>query len=164
MRLTWNATLGTAFVIALVLGVAGVASAQNPPAQQPPAQQQAENKPALTFEGDLALMLVYVKPDKTADFEAIMAKAKEALVKLDTVETRQEASTMKWYKWTVNKPDTPFVMYCIKAEPPVTGAEYAPLMLIYKAFPTEYAGFRDKWKEMLHPNQMQGFAFVQVGK
>ena len=132
--------MGSAF---MVLGSVGVAFGQAAPAQQ------AAQKPGLAFEGDLGLLLVYVKPDKTADFEAIMAKTKEALLKLDTPESKQQAESLKVYKLPP-KADAPFVLYVVKAEPPVKGGEYSPLMLIYKGFPTEYSGYLTKWKELLH--------------
>jgi hypothetical protein len=162
MRLTWNATLGLVLAIALVLGSFGVAFAQNPPAQQAPPAQQTAQKPGLSFEGDLGLLLVWVKSDKTADFEAVVAKAKEALVKLDTPETKQEADTLKLYKIGVTKADSAFVLYLVKADPPVKGSEYSPLMLIYKAFPSEYASYLTKWKELLHTTPPQPFDFVMV--
>ena len=42
-----------------------VASAQEPAA--------APEKPVLTLEGDANIMIVLIKPDKTADFEAVIA-------------------------------------------------------------------------------------------
>ena len=68
MRLTRNATLGLVFAIALVLGLAGVASAQNPPAQQTPPAQQQTAPPGVVFTGDSGIVLHYIKADKTADF------------------------------------------------------------------------------------------------
>src|SRR5207253_11049810 len=63
---------------------------QTPPAQQPPAQQpppaqpapQTQAAPAVrVFASDAGMVLNFIKPDKTADFEAVMAKLKEALQK-----------------------------------------------------------------------------------
>src|SRR5262245_6295171 len=45
------------------------------------AQQAQQAPPKLTFEGDVALWTVAVKPDKTADFETIMSKLREGLMK-----------------------------------------------------------------------------------
>src|SRR3954471_19347434 len=61
------------------------------PAQQPapgaPAQQPAPAQPAaapgLTFDGDAGLLFMQIKPDKTADFESVMAKLNEELAKTD---------------------------------------------------------------------------------
>ena len=48
------------------------------------AAEQAAQK--LTFDGDTALWQVAIKPDKTADFEKLMGKVKEALTKSDKAE------------------------------------------------------------------------------
>src|SRR5512141_3511784 len=95
MRLTRNATLGLAFVIALVLGLAGVASAQNPPAQRAAAAQAPSG---VVFTGDSAIVLHYIKADKTADFEAAMAKVKEGLLKSQSPERKQQAASWKIFK------------------------------------------------------------------
>ena len=42
---------------------------------------QAQAPQKLTMEGDLALWSVAIRPDKTGDFEKIMAKIKDALSK-----------------------------------------------------------------------------------
>ena len=55
----------------MTLAGAAVASAQEPA------------KPVLTLEGDATVVIVLIKPDKTADFEAVLAKYKEALSKSD---------------------------------------------------------------------------------
>lgn len=149
MRLTGMASkrtaiLGTVIAIALVLGAVGVVLAQqNPPAQQAPAEQ----KPVLVFQGDLGQLLVYVKPDKTADFEAFVAKYKEGLVKLDTVETKQQASTLKVYKAPVQAA-AQNVLYVVVADPPVKGAEYWFLPVLYKAFPADAKSYLDKWTDL----------------
>lgn len=153
MRLTSVAsprnTLGLVFVVALVLASAGAAYAQNPPAQQtPPAPQAAQPaKPNLSFEGDLGELLVFVKPDKTADFETLIGRFREALTKLDTVETKQQLSTLKVFKAPL-APNATVATYVLIAEPPLKGAEYWFLSVLYKAFPTEAQALSDKWTEI----------------
>ena len=44
-------------------------------------QSSAPVHQKLTFEGDTALWTMAIKPDKTADFEQIMKKLQEALLK-----------------------------------------------------------------------------------
>jgi hypothetical protein len=138
-----NATLGAVIAIALVLGAVGVVLAQSAPAQP---QAAAAQKPVLVFQGDLGQLLVYVKPDKTADFEAFVAKYKEALVKLDTPETKQQAASVKVYKAPV-APNATNVLYVVVAEQPVKGVEYWFLPVLYKAFPAEAQSFLDKWND-----------------
>jgi hypothetical protein len=144
-----NTTLGLVFLLVFVLGSVGFVLAQNPPAQQtPPAQQAAQPaKPAVAFEGDLGELLIFVKPDKGADFEALLARVKEGLTKLDTVETKQQASTMRFYKAPL-APNATVAIYAMIADPPIKGSEYWFLSILYKAFPTEGQAILDKWNDI----------------
>ncbi len=154
MRLTWvapnrKATLGLVFVLAFAACCAAV-FAQNPPPQQtPPAQQPAAQpaKPAVSFEGDLGELLIFVKPDKTADFEALLGRVKEGLVKLDTPETKQQASSLKFYKAPL-APNATVAIYAMIADPPLKGAEYWFLSILYKAYPTEGQAISEKWNDI----------------
>lgn len=75
---------------AFTLAGAAVASAQEPAA--------APEKPVLTLEGDANIMIVLIKPDKTADFEAVIAKYKEALAKNDKAARKEQLAGFKVYK------------------------------------------------------------------
>ena len=50
------------------------------------------------FASDAGMVLNFIKPDKTADFEAVMAKLKEALQKSDKPERKQQAASWKVFK------------------------------------------------------------------
>lgn len=167
MRVTsvapYRATLvGLAFAFASVLGTAGSVFAQNPPAQQAPPQQAAQpQKPYLTFQGDLGELLLYVKPDKTADFETLMGRLREALTKLDTPESKQQLSTLKVFRAQL-PPESPNAVYILVAEPPVKGAEYWFLAILYKAFPEEAKALADKWTEVKGTANQAAFDLVVV--
>ena len=59
--------------------VSGIALAGFTLAGTAVASAQEAAKPVLTLEGDATVMIVLIKPDKTADFESVIAKYKEAL-------------------------------------------------------------------------------------
>ena len=92
----------------------------------------AQAAQALTFNGDTAILTVAIKPDKTAAFEGIMAKVREALMKSDKPERKQQAAG-----WKVVKSSTPMmdgnVMYMHVLSPVVKGADYTILALLYEA-------------------------------
>src|SRR5512139_2967233 len=67
------------------------------------AAEQAAQK--LTFDGDTALWTVAIKPDKTADFEKLMGKVKEALMKSDKEERKRRAAGWKVVKAPKAMPD-----------------------------------------------------------
>ena len=83
------AATAPAFAQAASAPPAAQAPATQTPAPAAPAAQAAP--PALTFDGDAGLILMQVKPDKTADFESVMAKLHQALAKSDKPERRQQA-------------------------------------------------------------------------
>ena len=99
------------------------------------------------FPNDAALILNFIKPDKTADFEEVMAKLKEAMQKSDKPERRQQAAGWKIFK----SPDPAGgnVLYVFVIDPAVKGADYQVSNLLLEglgntaetsALYTEYAG------------------------
>ena len=101
---------------------------------QEAAQQQAA--PKLTFEGDTALWTVAIKPDKTADFEKIIAKLHEGLSKSDKPERKQQAAGWKVMKLAKPLPDGN-VAYVHIINPVVPGADYTVMQALYDMFPEE---------------------------
>ena len=64
------------------------------PAAQPPAAQPNP----FVFNSDAAMLTFFIKPDKAADFEKVMAKLHEALANSDKPERKQQAAGWKLYK------------------------------------------------------------------
>jgi pyruvate/2-oxoglutarate dehydrogenase complex dihydrolipoamide acyltransferase (E2) component len=128
-------------VLGIAAGVMAVSTvyAQTPATQTPPAQpaQQAAAAPAArTFGSDAGMVLNFIKPDKTADFEAIIAKLKEALQKSDKPERKQQAASWKVFK----SPDQAAggnVLYVFMIDPSVKGADYTVSTILAEAFPQE---------------------------
>ena len=92
----------------------------------------AQAAQALTFDGDSALWSVTIKPDKTADFEMIMAKVKEALMKSDKPERKQQAAGWKVFKSP--DPAGANALYVFIIDPAVKGADYQISNIIGEAF------------------------------
>jgi hypothetical protein len=157
MRLTWfsfgstyrPALAGLVLTVAFVLGAVSLSSAQAaaPPQQPAAAQQQAAPaKPALAFQNDAGLMIVYIKPDKTADFEDLMNKLKEGLAKMDAPEAKQQAASLKLFKLPASAGATvaPYVLF---ADPAVKNVEYWFLPILYKAYPNDGQALLQKWQD-----------------
>jgi hypothetical protein len=111
---------------------------QTPPAQQPPAtttpaQQATTPPPQRLFAADAGLVLNFIKPDKTADFEAVIAKLKEALQKSPKPERKQQAASWKVFKSP--EPAAGNVLYVFVIDPSVKGADYTVSMILAEAFP-----------------------------
>ena len=165
MRLTWitfgslrrPVLAGLVLVLAFVFGAASGAFAQAAPAQAP-----APEKPALPFKADAGLIILYVKPDKTADFEDLMNKLKDALSKSDAPEAKQQAASMKLFKNTAANPQ--MTVYVLVADPVVKDVEYWFLPILYKAYPNDAQALFAKWQDIkVAPGQLT-FDLAQVMK
>jgi hypothetical protein len=113
-----------------------------------PGQQPAQPAPGLTFEGEAGLILMQIKPDKTADFESAMAKLHEAFMKTDKPERKQQAAGWKIYKSTDPGPGGN-VLYVAVINPALKGADYTVAKILYEVFPTEvqqiFPSYRDSF-------------------
>jgi hypothetical protein len=96
-------------------------------------EQQQAATPPLTFNGEIALWSVGVNPDKTGDFEQVVAKLKDALAKSDKPEARQQAAGWKVMRGVTN-PQTGQVIYTHVIYPVVKGADYSVMTIIYDVF------------------------------
>ena len=96
--------------------------------------QQAPN--ARVFNGGAGLILYTIKADKTADFEMVMNKTKEALAKSDKPGRKEQAA-----HWAVLKSDTPAqngnVTYVMLIDPAIKDADYNVINVLNEVFPAE---------------------------
>lgn len=129
---------------AVMLAGASVASAQEPAAE--PA------KPVLTLEGEAAIVILLIKPDKTADFEAVVAKYREAFGKSENPKRKEQLAGM-----TFLKSPTPVggnTAYIFRVDPVVPGEEYDITRVIYEVFPSEATDMFNKYKDAFAGRQI----------
>ena len=129
--------------VGLVIGAVSstAVQAQAPAAQAPAAQAPAAQAPAAqaapptkrVFASDAGMVLNFIKPDKTADFEAVMVKLKEALQKSDKPERKQQAESWKVFKSP--EPAGANVLYVFVIDPSVKDADYTVSNILAEAFP-----------------------------
>ena len=132
--------------------VSGIALAGFTLAGTAVASAQEAAKPVLTLEGDATVMIVLIKPDKTADFEAVVAKYKEALGKSDKPARKEQLAGLKIFK-------SPTAMggntaYIFVADPIVKGEEYDITRIIYEVFPSEATDMFNKYKDAFAGRQI----------
>ena len=94
--------------------------------------QPAKNPYVLTTDG--AVLLNFIKADKTADFEMIVAKLKEALAKSDKPERKQQAKGWKVYK-AAEQGAGGTAIYVTIMDPAVKGADYTVSTILAEGFP-----------------------------
>jgi hypothetical protein len=132
---------------------AGRAGQTPPPAGQAPAAPGTP-QPVLPMTSDAGLILFTVRaeyeaPDPAdatkkikvngaADFEAFMAKVKEALEKSTKPEHKQMAAGWKLYKG-LEGAEPGKVLYVAVVDPTLKGTDYDPLKIVREIFPTEAA-------------------------
>ena len=136
-RLRW-------MVLAIVVGALSTTHVH---AQQPaaPAAQAAPVSNVRNFNKDAGMVLNFIKPDKTADFEAVMAKLREALEKSDKPERKQQAAGWKVFKSA--DPAGANVLYVFVIDPAVKGVDYQVSNIILEAFPAEANDLLKKYGE-----------------
>ncbi|MGH9411194.1 MAG: hypothetical protein ACRD1V_17280 [Vicinamibacterales bacterium] len=111
-------------------------SGQQPGAPGTPAPQTTSVPAVRLFTADSGVMFSIVKSDKTADFEAIMARVKEALDKSSDPKRKQQAQNWQVYKAAEPAPGGG-VLYLWWVNPPVKDADYTISRILAEAFPTE---------------------------
>ena len=117
----------------MVLAGAGVAQAQEPA------------KPVLPLEGDAVVITMLIKPDKTADFESVLAKYKEAMAKSDKPARKQQLDGMKVFKSTQAAQGN--AVYILYVDPVIKGEEYDISRVINEVFPSEVQELFQKYKD-----------------
>jgi hypothetical protein len=100
------------------------------------AQNGATQHQKLTFDGDTALWTMAIKPDKTADFEKVMSKMREALMKSADPARRQQAASWKVMRMSQTLADGN-IAYVHIIQPVVKDADYTIMQTLYEAFPDE---------------------------
>ena len=137
MRRGFQVLVSGIVLAGLTLAGAGVASAQEP-AKEPA-------KPVLTLEGEAAIVILLIKPDKTADFETVVAKYREAFAKSDNPKRKEQLAGM-----TFLKSPTPVggnTAYIFRVDPVVKDEEYDITRIIYEVFPSEATDMFNKYKD-----------------
>ena len=114
-------------------------------AQTAPAQAQA---PGRVFASDAGMIINTIKADKTADFEMVVGKIKEALQKSENADRKAQAASWRVFRVMEPGPNNS-ALYVFWIDPPVKGADYTVSKILNEAFPTEvqalYKTFNDSY-------------------
>jgi hypothetical protein len=131
------------FAVLLAIAAGQVPAAAQPPQQPPvaqppgtPAAPPAAVPSSRKFTTDAGLMFSVIKPDKTADFEMVMAKVKEALGKSQDPKRKQQALSWRVFKGQETAPGGGIV-YVWFIDPPVKDVDYTVTDILTEAFPNE---------------------------
>ena len=98
------------------------------------------------FGSDAGMVLNFIKPDKTSDFEAVVAKLGEALQKSDKPERKQQAGSWKVFR-ALEPGASGSVLYVFTIDPAVKGADYTVSTILAEAFPTDVQALYKEFAE-----------------
>ncbi len=127
-------------VIALALaGPAArpVARVQDPPAPAAPSQ-------AYTFATGAGILFFYVRPDRTSDFEAVLARLSDALDATQEATRRQQAASWRMFKSVEAVKEA--AIYVFAFDPALPGADYDPVKFLGETMPVEAQALYEKLK------------------
>ncbi len=110
--------------------------------------QQAAQPPANArmFGSDAGMVFNFIKPEKTSEFEAVVAKLSEALQKSDKPERKQQAVSWKVFR-AVEPGANGSVLYVFTIDPAVKGVDYTVSTILAEAFPSEVQALYKEYAE-----------------
>lgn len=108
--------------------------------------QAVAPKPAVfPLTSDAAVVTMLIKPEKTADFEFVLSRLKEALAKNDNPKRREQAAGWKVFKSSQQAQGN--AVYVMRIDPVIKGEEYDITRLIAEVFPVEVQDLFLKYKD-----------------
>jgi hypothetical protein len=145
---------------AVILALAVIATTAAPclaqaPESPAPAAAAPANPNAQIFNSGAGLVIFSVKPESTADFESVLNKTKEALMKSDKPERKQQAASWKVYRFdpppaaAAAADAKPNVTYFMVIDPAVKDADYYIITILAEVFPTEVKTLFESFRNSL---------------
>ncbi len=120
--------------------------------------QEAKPAPALALDGDAAVITILIKADKTADFESVLAKYKEAFEKSENAVRKQQLAGMKFFKGAATAQGVPYIMV---VDPVIKGEEYDITRVVTEVFPVEVQAVYQKYKDSFAGRGISALTKVQ---
>jgi len=115
--------------------------------------------PDYKFPSGAGMLFFYVKPDKAADFEAVVARLSEALDKSDDPVRKQQAANWRVLRSVEATGDS--AIYVFVFIPAVTTADYDPIKVLSDALPSEVQTLYDRLRDDVIRVERMGLARVR---
>lgn len=152
-------------VVLLLLG-SGVDAAQAPqqasrPAQAPAQPQTPASRAPATADAtplrDMWLVIYNVRPDKTADFEAVATRVRDALQRSTTPRRRQQAEGLRIHRSALPNPDGHVVYFVQIPTEPTSDVDRTGLdVLVDAVLPAEATALKQQLVGALDPRNPSG--------
>lgn len=141
----------TTVLVATVLSAPALAS-QVPPGVGPPASEYA-------FQSGAGLLVFHVRPERAADFEAILTRISEVLAaSVDPVRQRQAASWRMFRSTEASRDAALYVFFFDPAEP---GADYDPVRVLSDAVPADAQQYYERLRAAVIKIERMGLARIR---
>ena len=113
------------------------------------------------FPGGSGLVLNFIKPDKAADWEAMIDKIVQAMKASENPQRKAQATAWKILKST-EQPVKEAVLYFWRLEGAPTDAEYSMVKILQELFPKEAAAMYKEYSDAYVPPAQQIFHLALV--
>ena len=111
---------------------------------------------AYTFATGAGILFFYVRPDRTTDFEAVVARLSESLDGAQDAVRRQQAASWRMFRSAEAVKES--AIYVFSFDPAVPGADYDPVKLLAEAVPGEAQALYEKLKAAIVRVERMGLA------
>jgi hypothetical protein len=108
------------------------------------------------FPGGAGLVLNFIKPDKTADWEAMIDKIVQAMKASENPQRKAQAAAWKILKST-EQPVKDAVLYFWRLDDAPTDVEYSMVKILQELFPKEAAAMYKEYSDSYVPPAQQIF-------
>jgi hypothetical protein len=140
-----------AVIACMLIGLSAAPAARAQDPAPPPTATQA-----YAFSTGAGLLFFYVRPDRTADFEAVVARLSESLDGAQDAVRRQQAASWRMFRSAESVKDN--AIYVFSFDPAVPGADYDPVKLLAEAVPSEALALYEKLKTAIVRVERMGLA------
>jgi hypothetical protein len=140
-------------LLALTLAVLLAREAPSVTAQAAPVVSAA---PEYVFPSAAGLLFFYVRPDKTTEFESVVARLSEVLDATADPTRRQQAETWRIFRSTEAARET--LVYVFIFDPAVVGADYDPVKVLGEALPLEAQALYERLRASVVRVERMGLA------
>jgi hypothetical protein len=123
--------------------IVGTAAAPSRLTQTPAPPQPTSTNYA--FPSGAGMLFFYVKPDRTADFEAVVTRLSEALDRAEDPIRKQQAAGWRIMKSVETTRDA--AIYVFLFDPAVAGADYDPVKLLSEKQPVDIQPLYEKLRD-----------------
>jgi len=159
MPRTVSMLIACVFVVQLVAGASATLGSQGPPPSTPQTPASPVGAQAYAFPSGAGMLFFYVRPDRTADFEAVVMRLGEVLDTVPEPARKQQAAGWRILKSIETTRDS--AIYLFFFDPAIPGADYDPVKFLGEALPTEAQSLYERLKASIVRVERMGLGKIR---